>query len=121
MNTKDILAELEKAGSETTKKTLLKHGALEPFYGVKIEDLKKIQKKVKTNQQEIALELFKTGISDAMYLAGLMADGAKMSKKELRDWASKAKWPMLSEYTVPWVTSENEAAWELAMKWIDSP
>lgn len=84
MTTKQILEELKAAGNQTTKNIFLKHGAKEPFYGVKIEDLKKIQKKVKENQQQIAMQLFESGIGDAMYLAGLMADGSKMTKKELQ-------------------------------------
>lgn len=120
MNTKEILAEIKKSGSEQTKKTLLKHGAKEPFYGVKIEDLKKIQKKIKENQQQVALELFESGIGDAQYLAGLMAHGSKMSKKELQTWAENAGWQMISEYSVAWVASENENAFEIALKWIDS-
>jgi len=120
MNTKEVLAEIKKAGSEQTKKILLKHGAKEPFYGVKIEDLKKIQKKIKENQQQVAMELFDSGIGDAQYLAGLMAHGSKMSKKELQAWADNAGWQMISEYSVAWVASENENAFELALKWIDS-
>ncbi len=120
MNTKEVLAELKKVGSEQTKKVFLKHGAKEPFYGVKVEDLKKIQKRIKENQQQIALELFDSGIGDAQYLAGLMADGSKMSAKELQTWAEKAQWQMVSEYSVAWVASENEKAFGLALKWIDT-
>jgi len=47
MTAKDILTELKGLGSDSIKKVLLKHGAREPFYGVKVEDLKKIQKRVK--------------------------------------------------------------------------
>ena len=106
---------------ENLKKNFLKHGSKEPLYGVKVEDLKKVQKTIKENQQQIALELFASGVGDAQYLAGLMADGAKMNKKELQAWAEKAEWPMISECSVAWVTTENEAAWELAIHWIDSP
>ncbi|HKO79383.1 MAG TPA: DNA alkylation repair protein [Chitinophagaceae bacterium] len=120
MKSEQILKEIKAAGSESIKKIHLKHGAKEPFYGVKVEDLKKIQKKIKENQQQIALELFESGVGDAMYLAGLMADGSKMSKKELQDWVTKAEYPMISEYAVAWVASENADAWELALKWIDS-
>jgi 3-methyladenine DNA glycosylase AlkD len=77
MTSKQVLEEIKKTGSESVKKTLMKHGAKEPFYGVKVEDLKKIQKKIKENQQQVALELFATGIGDAQYLAGLMAHGSK--------------------------------------------
>src|SRR5262245_43096311 len=120
MNTSQVLAELKKAGSEQTKNTFMRHGAKEPFYGVKIEDIKKIQKKIKDNQQQIAIELFASGIGDAQYLAGLMANGAKMSKKDLQEWAEAAEWPMISEYSVAWVASENPEAFEIALKWIDS-
>jgi 3-methyladenine DNA glycosylase AlkD len=120
MNTKEVLLEIKKAGNEQTKKTLLKHGAKEPFYGAKVEDLKKIQKKIKENQQKIALELFESGIGDAQYLAGLMADGSKMNKKELQSWVENASWQMISEYSVAWVACENENAFEIAQKWIDS-
>lgn len=114
-----MLAELEKFGSDSIKNIYVKHGAKDPFYGVKIADMKTILKKIK-NDQKLALELYQTGNSDAMYLAGLAADGAKMSRKELDDWADKAYWYMLSEYTVPWVTSENEDAFQIALEWIDS-
>jgi hypothetical protein len=34
-------------GNEQTKKIHLRHGAIEPLFGVKVGDLKAIQKKVK--------------------------------------------------------------------------
>jgi 3-methyladenine DNA glycosylase AlkD len=116
---KQIMDELESVGNENTKKIFLKHGAKEPFFGVKVEDLKKIQKRVKKNY-ELSKELFNTGNSDAMYLAGLIAEPQKMTKAELEDWAHKAYWYMISEYTVAWVTSESKYAMELGLEWIDS-
>jgi 3-methyladenine DNA glycosylase AlkD len=121
MTSKEVLAELKKAGSDQVKKLFLKHGAKEPFYGVKVEDMKKIMKKIKDDKQEVAYELFDSGISDAQYLAALLADGSQMSKKELQQWAEKASWSQISEFAVPWVTSENKKdGFDLALKWIDS-
>src|SRR6516165_8769194 len=117
MNAVEIVAELKTLGSESIKKVLSKHGAREPFYGVKVEHLKKIQKRVKTNYT-LALELYETGISDAMYLAGLIADDAKMTKKDLQRWVEQAYWYMLSEFTVPWVTAGSKHGRELALAWI---
>src|SRR5207302_9008474 len=91
----------------------------EPFFGVKIEHLKKIQKRIKMNYQ-LALDLYDTGISDAMYLAGLIADDARMTKKDLQRWVKQAYWYMLSEYTVPWVAAGSPYGRELALKWIES-
>src|SRR6516164_10742662 len=102
MTAKEIIAELKKFGTEQTKKMWMKHGAQEPCLGVKVEDMKKIQKRIKMDYQ-LALDLYDTGISDAMYFAGLIADDAKMTKKDLQRWVEKAYFPMLSEYTVAWV------------------
>jgi 3-methyladenine DNA glycosylase AlkD len=114
-----IVAELKSLGSESTKKVLMRHGAREPFFGVKVEHLKKIQKRIKMDYQ-LALDLYDTGISDAMYLAVLIADDAKMTKKDLQRWVKGAYWYFISEYTVPWVASGSKHGHELALEWIES-
>lgn len=119
MSVQEILDELRSLGSESIKKVLMKHGAQEPFFGVKVEHLKKIQKRIKKDYQ-LALDLYDSGVSDAMYLAGLIADDAKMTKKDLNRWVKGAYWYMLSEYTVPWVATESPHGWELALEWIES-
>jgi 3-methyladenine DNA glycosylase AlkD len=119
MTAADILAEIKPLGLESYKKILLNHGAKEPIYGVKVEELKKIQKRIKKDYQ-LALDLFDTGVSDAMYLAGLIADDAAMTKKDLQHWAEKAHFPLMSECTVAWVAAESKHGREMALKWIDS-
>lgn len=119
MTAAQILAELEAMGTESCKRIFMNHGAKEPLFGVKVQDLKKIQKQVKKNH-ELALELYESGNSDAQYLAGLIADEKKMTKKDLQGWAEKASWYMQSEYTVPWIAAESAHGYELALEWIDS-
>src|SRR4029434_1269693 len=119
MTAKDIIAELKKLGTAQTKKTWMNHGAQEPCFGVKIEDMKKIQKRVKTDYQ-LALDLYDTGIADAMYLAGLIADDAKMTKKDLQKWVAGASSTWVAEYTVPWVASGSPHGREIALKWIEA-
>jgi 3-methyladenine DNA glycosylase AlkD len=119
MTATEIIAELKTLGRESIKKVLLKHGAKEPFFGVKVEDLKKVQKRIKKDHK-LALELYESGISDAMYLAGLIADDTKMTKKDLHRWAKQAHWHMLSESTVAWVAAESNHGRELALEWIES-
>lgn len=119
MNKIEILAELKKLSNEQTKIILSRHGAKEPFYGVKIADLKKLKKYVKNNH-ELALELWNTGISDAMYLAGLSINPQKMDKGNLQHWVKTAYWYMLSEYSVADAAAGSRFAQELALEWIDS-
>lgn len=115
----EVLSALEEKGSEQTRKIYARHGAPESMFGVKVADMKTIAKTIKGNQ-ELALELYDSGNSDAMYLAGMVADGSQMSKTQLDQWAKDANWYMISEYTVPGVTCENDAARDIAMKWIKS-
>ena len=119
MTTAEILLELEKFGDAQTKKTLMRHGAREPLFGVKVADLKTILKKTKKNH-ELSLELYKTGNSDAMYLAGLMADEKKITEAQLEEWLDQAYWFYLNEFTVPWVASETSFGFDLGLKWIKS-
>jgi len=64
-------AQLEALGSEQTRKNLRRHGATDPFFGVKVGDLKPVAQKLK-GQQDLALQLYATGNSDAQYLAGMI-------------------------------------------------
>ncbi len=119
MTTKEIMTSLAAKGSESVKKIWLKHGIKEPFFGVKIEELKKIQKVVKKDYQ-LAKDLYATGNADAMYLAGLIADDEKMTKKDLQEWVKTAHSNNISEYTVPWVATEGRFGFELGLEWIKS-
>ncbi|MBC8107920.1 MAG: DNA alkylation repair protein [Anaerolineae bacterium] len=119
MTAETIVAELKKLGTAQTKKTWMNHGAKEPCLGVKIEDMKKIQKRVKMDYQ-LALDLYDTGIADAMYLAGLIADDAKMTRKDLQKWVEGANSPWVAEYAVPWVASSSPHGREIALKWMKS-
>ena len=119
MTKEEVFKELESYGSEGTKNILIKHGAREPFYGVKVQDLKKIVKKIKKDYH-LSLELYDSGNSDAMYLAGLIADEKLMTKADLQKWVKGAYWYMISEYTVSWITAESQFGFELALEWIVS-
>lgn len=118
MTAKAIVEEIKPLGRDSYKKVLLNHGVKEPCLGVKIEELKKIEKRIKMDYR-LALELYDTGIYDAMYLAGLIADDAQMTKRDLQRWAEKACGPLAGS-TVPWVAAGSPHGSEMALKWIES-
>lgn len=120
MTYEEIMQVLADMGSEQTKKTYIRHGAIEPFFGVKIGDMKKLVKHVKKNQA-LALRLYDSGNYDAMYLAGLSVNPKKITKEQLQHWVSGAKWHSPAEYTVARVAAESPYAHELATEWMDSP
>src|SRR5258708_35679444 len=109
------MAELKKKGREKTRNIYARHGmAGKPMFGVSIADLKVIAKTIK-GQQALACELYATGNLDAMYLAGIVADGTKMSAEQVTTWAEGAGGlDMISQHTVAWVAVDNVQEWELA-------
>ena len=119
MTFEEIMQFLKDHENPNGKKVLMRHGAHDPFYGVRIGDLKKVVKKVKKNH-ELALRLYATGNSDAMYLAGLIAEEDRMSKQDLQDWVRAAYWYMLSEVAVADVAAETPFWNELAREWMES-
>ncbi|RKP51738.1 DNA alkylation repair protein [Cohnella endophytica] len=120
MTLREAMRSLEEMGTEQTKKTHIRHGAREPLFGVRVGDMKKLVKDVKKDQ-DIALALYATGNSDAMYLAGLTVNPKTVAKEVLREWARGAYWYMIAEYTVAGVAAEGPYALELAREWIESP
>ena len=119
MTAREILAELEPLGSESYRQTMARHGVKGPCFGVKISDLKQMQKRV-GQDHELALALYETGVYDAMYLAGLIADDARMTKADLRRWVSRAEGGGLPGTTVPTVTAGSPHGRALALEWIGS-
>lgn len=119
MQINEVMMKLKAMGTEQTKKTFVRHGATEPLFGVKTGDLKKLVKFIKKDQ-ELALALYETGNSDAMYLAGLSVNPKLITIETLQQWVKKANWYAHAEYTVARVAAESPYALELAREWIDS-
>ncbi|MGA2244396.1 MAG: DNA alkylation repair protein [Verrucomicrobiota bacterium] len=119
MTAKKILDEIRPLGSDSYKRVIFNHGVTEPCFGVKISDLQRIVKRIKKDYQ-LALDLYDTGIYDAMYLAGLIADDARMTKKDLQHWVAGANCGPICATTVAWVAAGSPHGWEVGREWIDS-
>ena len=120
LSAKSVVSELKSLGKDSYKKVMLNHGAQEPIYGVAISELKKIQKRASGTNHALALDLWNTGVYDAMYLAALLADDEQMGPRDLQRWVDSASSKALWEYSVPWVASGSPHGWKQALKWIDS-
>jgi 3-methyladenine DNA glycosylase AlkD len=119
MTAAEIVEKLKPLGSDSYKRILFNHGVVEPVFGVKIEELKKIQKAVKKDY-DLSRELFETGVYDLQYLAGLIADSDKMTKKDLQRWLARSNCSATCGYVVAPVAAESAHGWELALEWIES-
>jgi 3-methyladenine DNA glycosylase AlkD len=115
------MAELKSKGTDQYRRTYARHGyPAERTLGVSVADLKLVHKGIR-KQQELAYQLYNTGILEPMYLAGMVADGAQMSSELLNDWANRTEdMEMIAEYTVPWVTVDHPDGRLLALSWMES-
>jgi len=119
MTVSEIIERLEAMGGVSYRRILMNHGAKEPVLGVKIADLKLIQKEIRVDYP-VALELFDTRIYDAQYLAALITDDARMTKRDLRRWLTRSNCPAINSTSVAWVTAGSRYAVEMALEWIPS-
>jgi 3-methyladenine DNA glycosylase AlkD len=89
MTRDEVLIELEKLGTEQNRKIYRRHGAKDPLYGVSFANLYALAKKIKRDH-DLAVALWETGNCDAMTLATMIADPARLSAGTLDAWARRA-------------------------------
>jgi len=116
-----VMETLRASGKPSFLKTYIRHGIpADRTFGVSNADLKVIAKTIK-RRQDLALELYDTGNFDAMYLAGIIVDGKKMTKEQLQHWATGTQGiSTMANYSVAWPAIEHESGWDLALEWIQS-
>lgn len=79
MRLAEVLAHLEAAGSEQTRKTYARHGITGECFGVSYAVLGQLRKKIKVDDS-LALELWASGIHDARVLACMVTDTAALTR-----------------------------------------
>ncbi len=115
MTLAETMFALEKAGSEQTRKTYARHGAVGPMFGVSFATLKTLLKRIGVDQ-ELALALWDTGNLDARNLAAKIADPARMTTSILDKWAAAPTGRMCWSY-VPYLAAEGPHARKLCDAW----
>ena len=120
-----ILDELKNLGTAQNRKIYRRHGVGEKQYGVSFANLKNLAKKIKTDNQ-LAPQLWQSGIHDARILATMIVDPNEMEEDLLELWVND-----LDNYVVtdsfssmvsntPYAQSKMEA-WTLSNnEWIGS-
>lgn len=119
MSVAEVMAALEKAGSDQTRKTYRRHGCPEPMFGVAFSTLKTLYKRIGVDH-ELAKALWATGNFDARNLAIKIADPTKVTSAELDAWAIDAKARLCGGY-VSVLAVESPHGRERAKKWLASP
>lgn len=119
MTREQVIAELQALGNDRMKRIYLSNGAREPVFGVATGAMKPLAK-AHMHDQALAEELYATGIYDAMYLAGMIADPKAMTEADFDRWMDGAYFVMLGDYVVSVTLAESPLAQTVADRWIRS-
>jgi len=115
----EVMATLEAAGSEQTRKIYLRHGAQAPLFGVSFATLKPLVKRIGVDQ-DLAVALWDTGNHDARVLAAKVADPARLTEAQLDAWATVSLGRGCTGY-VAMLAGEGPHARSRSAAWLASP
>lgn len=119
MNTPEILAHLESLGDPKVREYNYRHGAGDKQYGVKLGDLRAIAKKVKVDHA-LGLELWNTGILDAMLLGILVMKPKQLTLIDLETMVRELTTAQLAEWFSSYVLKVHPERESLREKWMNS-
>ena len=118
MNAQEILATFAKLGNPKTAAIYKRHGSGDDVFGVLTSEIDKLRKKIKVDHA-LAMELWKTGNSEARILAVQVADPKKLTRTDadrlLEDGAAHYLHSYLSN-----VVARSPVAEETMRSWMES-
>ena len=113
------MAELKKMGTAQNVKVYKRHGAGDNLFGVSFANLYKLQKKIGVNHP-LAIELWKSGNSDARTLATMVADPAQLTPSLADQWLADIRYYGLADLLSGLVAKSPIAA-QKRKEWMESP
>jgi len=117
MTTTEIKKYLEENGDEKVRRHNIKNGVGENQYGVKLGDLRKLAKKIKTNH-ELALQLWDTGNYDVRMLAILIMDPSKLTTDELDTLVRSVNSTRVADWVNSYIVKLHPDNETLRLKWM---
>ena len=119
MNCKEILSQLEALGDEKRRKHNTKYGAGDNQYGVKMGDIRKMAKQIKTNH-DLALELWSTENIDARFLSILILDVGQISALQMDEMVRSVNFKHVADWINSYVVKLHPDNETLRKKWMKS-
>jgi 3-methyladenine DNA glycosylase AlkD len=83
-------------GTAQNVKVYKRHGAGENLFGVSFANLNKLKRQIKVDH-ELATELWKTGNTDAMSLATMIADPTEITSASADDWLKSVSYGLVAD------------------------
>jgi len=119
MTAAKILKELKALGNEATRKHYTKWGAGENQFGVKLGEIRKIAKRLKTDHK-LGLALWQTGNIDARFVAILVLKPKELSKDELDEMVRSVTFTRVMDWLVSYVIRHHPDKEALRSEWLET-
>ena len=97
MNTDDILAEFEAAGSERLRAQNARHGVDQPQFGVKMGDIRAMAKRIKKNHP-LAIDLWSSGYFEGQMLALLILNPCELTVEDMDGMVQSIRSPQVADW-----------------------
>jgi len=117
MTPKEALERLQALGSEKVRAQNAKNGAGDRQYGVRLGDIQKLAKEIKTDH-ELALALWETENVDARLLAILLIRPKDLSSSEMNRMVRAAEFTQLADWLNAYVVKKHPDKEALREKWM---
>lgn len=117
MQLKEILKQLEALSDKNIKAYNTKNNVGQNQYGVKLGDLRKVAKKIKTNHA-LALELWATENFDAQMLAMLIINPKQLTSDKLDTMVRAVKYTRVADWLNSYVVKLHPDNETLRQKWM---
>lgn len=117
---RQVLAQLEAWGAESVRKIYERQGSGPNTFGVTLGKLRGYAKQLKRNHS-LALELWAAGNYDAMVLASMVLDPARLSASEIESMIQALTSARLVDELTFNTIAESPHAAELRERWMKSP
>lgn len=118
MTLQETTTQLKSLGDERVFARNRKHGAGEDQYGIKLGDLRKLAKKIKTDH-ELALQLWDTKMMEARLLAILIMKAGDLSVRELDKLVKSIQTPQVADWFNAYVIKDRPEKEGLREEWMD--
>ena len=115
----ETLQQLKSLGNERMYAQNIRHGSGENQYGVRLGDIKKLAKKVKTNHA-LALELWTTNLIEARLLATLIIKPQKLSIAEMDNMVQSVGFDQVADWLNAYVVKLHPQKESLRQLWMKS-
>ncbi|MFO7544435.1 MAG: DNA alkylation repair protein [Trueperaceae bacterium] len=116
-NLASTLAKLEALGNEKVRALNRKRGAGDAQYGVRLGDVRKVAKEIKTDHA-LALELWDTGVLEARLLSILVLEPKRLTREELDAMVRAPGFVQVADWLDSYVTRKHPEKEDLRRAWL---